>query len=65
MVAPAQLREIGKLLDADDAVVEGGLEALGNSIGQDDSDHDREDVRDLPRQLEDDDGSGHRVGDST
>lgn len=65
VVAPAQLREVGKLLDADDAVVEGGLEALGHGIGQDDSDHDRQDVRDLPCQLEDDDGRGHRVGDST
>lgn len=64
VVPPAQLREVGQLLDADDAVVERGLEALGHGVGQDDGDHDGEDVRDLSRQLEDDDGRGHRVGDS-
>lgn len=65
MVPPAQLREVGQLLDADDAVVEGGLEALGHRVGQDDSNHNGQDVRDLPRQLEDDDGGGHSVGNST
>jgi len=64
VVAPAQLGEVGQLLDADDAVVERGLEALGHGIGQDDGNHDRQDVRNLPRQLEDDDSRGHGVGDS-
>lgn len=63
VVPPAQLGEVGQLLDADDAVVERGLEALGHGVGQDDGDHDGEDVRDLSRQLEDDDSRGHRVGD--
>lgn len=63
MVTPAQLGQVGQLLDPDDGVVEGGLQGLGHGVGQDHRDHHREDVGDLAGQLEDDDGGGHGVGD--
>lgn len=62
---PAQLWQVGQFLDADDAVVERGLQALGHGIGQDHCNHDWQNVRDLARQLEDDDCCGDRVCDST
>lgn len=62
MVTPAQLGQVGQLLDPDDGVVEGGLQGLGHGVGQDHRDHHREDVGDLAGQLEDDDGGGHGVG---
>lgn len=61
MAAPAQLRQVGQLLDADDAVIEGGLQALGNSISQDDGNHDRQNVGNLAGELKDDHSCGHCV----
>lgn len=61
VAAPAQLRQVGQLLDADDAVIEGGLQALGNSVSQDDGDHDRQNVGDLARELKDNHSRGHCV----
>lgn len=63
MVAHPQFRQVRKLLDAYDGVVEGRLERLGHGVGQDHSDHHRQDVGDLPRQFKDDDRRGHGVGD--
>lgn len=63
MVAPAQLGQVGQLLDPDDGVVEGRLQRLGHGVGQDHRYHHRQDVGDLTGQLEDDDGGGDRVGD--
>lgn len=65
MVPPAQLWEVGQLLDPDDGVVQGGLQRLGHGVGQDHRDHHRQDVGDLTRQLEHDDCSGNRVGDGS
>lgn len=63
VVTPAELRQVGQLLDPDDGVVEGRLQWLGHSVGQDHRDHHRQDVGDLTGQFKHDDGSGHRVGD--
>lgn len=63
MVAHAQLGQVGQLLDANDGVVERGLQRLGHGVGQDYSDHHRQDVGDLTRQLEHDHGGGYGVGD--
>lgn len=63
MVSPAQLREVGQLLDPDDGVVEGGLQGLRYGVGQDHRYHHRQDVGDLASQLEHDDRGGNRVGD--
>lgn len=63
MVTPAQLRQVGQLLDADDGVVEGGLQRLGHGVGQDHRDHHGKDVGDLAGQLEHNDGGGDGVGD--
>lgn len=65
MVAPAQLWEVGQLLNPDDGVVERRLQGLGHGVGQDHRDHHRQDVGDLARQLEHDDGRGNRVGDGS
>lgn len=63
VVSPAQLWEVGQLLDPDDGVVEGGLQGLGHGVGQDHCYHHRQDVGDLAGQLEHDDCGGNRVGD--
>lgn len=63
MVSPAQLWEVGQLFDPDDGVVEGRLQGLSHSVGQDYCNHHRQDVGDLARQLEHDDGRGNRMGD--
>lgn len=63
MVSPAEFGEVGQLLDPDDGVVQGGLEGLGHSVGQDHRYHHRQDVGDLASQLEHDDRGGNRVGD--
>ena len=63
VVSPAQLWEVGQLLDPDDGVVEGGLQGLGHGVGQDHRYHHRQDVRDLASQLEHDDCGGNCVGD--
>lgn len=63
VVAPAQLWQVGQLLDPDDGVVEGGLQGLGHGVGQDHRYHHGEDVGDLSGQLEDNDGGGNGVGD--
>lgn len=63
MVTPAQLRQVGQLLDPDDGVVEGGLERLGHGVGQDHRDHHGQDVGDLSGQLEHNDSGGNGVGD--
>lgn len=46
-MAHAQFRKIRKFLDADDGVIQGGLERLGHGVGQDHSNHDGQDVGDL------------------
>lgn len=63
MVTPAQLRQVGQLLDPNDGVIEGGLQRLGNSVGQDHRDHHGKDVGDLSGQLEHNNGGGNGVGD--
>lgn len=63
VVAPAQLGQVGQLLDPDDGVVEGRLQRLGHGVGQDHRYHHRQDVGDLTGQLKDDDGGGDCVGD--
>lgn len=63
VVSPAQLREVGQLFDPDDGVVEGGLQGLRHSVGQDDCYHHWEDVGDLASQLKHNDCSGNCVGD--
>jgi len=62
VVAPAQLRQVGQLLDPDDGVVERRLQRLRHGVGKDHRDHHRQDVGDLAGQLEHDDRRGHRVG---
>lgn len=44
MMSHPQLRQIRELLDANDGVVQRWLERLGHSVGQDHSDHHRQDV---------------------
>lgn len=51
VMSPAELWKVGQLFDPDDGVVEGGLQGLGNSIGQDHRDHYGQDVGDLASQL--------------
>ncbi len=63
VVSPAELWEVGQLLDPDDGVVDGGLQGLGHGVGQDHSYHHRQDVGDLTSQLKHYDGGGNRVGD--
>ena len=63
MVTPAQLGEVRQLLDPDDGVVEGGLQGLGHSVGQDHGYHHWQDVGDLASQLKYNDCSGNCVGD--
>lgn len=63
VVTPAELGQVGKLLDPDDGIVEGRLQWLGHSVGQDHRYHHGQDVGDLTGQFKDDDGSGDRVGD--
>ena len=63
VVSPAQLGEVGQLLDADDGVVQRRLQALRHGVGQDHGDHHGQDVGDLPGQLEHDDRRRDRVRD--
>ena len=63
VVTPAQLGQVGQLLDPDDGVIEGGLQRLGHGVGQDHGDHHGKDVGDLSGQLEHDDSGGDGVGD--
>lgn len=63
MVTPAQLRQVGQLLDPDDGVVEGGLERLGHGVGQDHRYHHGQNVGNLSGQLEHNDSGGNGVGD--
>lgn len=63
VVSPAQLGEVGQLLDPDDGVIEGRLQRLGHGVGQDHRYHHRQDVRDLASQLEHDDCGGNCVRD--
>lgn len=44
MMSHPQLRQIRELLDANDGVVQRWLERLGYGVGQDHSDHHRQDV---------------------
>lgn len=44
MMSHPQLRQIRELLDANDGVVQRWLERLGHGVGQDHSDHHRQDV---------------------
>lgn len=62
-MAHAQLRQIWKFLDADDGVVQRRLKRLGHGVGQDHSDHHRQDVGDLTSQLKHYDRCGYSVGD--
>lgn len=62
VVTPAQLRQVGQLLDPDDRVIEGGLQRLGHGVGQDHRDHHGKDVGDLSGQLKHNDGGGNGVG---
>ena len=39
VVSPAELRQVGQLLDADDGVVDGRLQTLSHSIGQNNRNH--------------------------
>lgn len=64
-MAHAQFGQIRKLLDANDGVVQRRLERLGHRVGQDHSDHHRQDVGDLTGQFEHDDRRGHGVGDGS
>ena len=61
VAAPAELRQVGQFLDSNDTVIEGGLQTLGDSVGQDDGDHDRQDVGNLACELEHDHSRGHCV----
>lgn len=63
VVSPSQLWEIGQLLDPDDGIVEGGLQGLCHRVGEDHGYHHRQDVRDLPSQLEHNHRSGNCMGD--
>lgn len=63
LLAPAQLRQVRKLLDPYDGVVERRLEALGHGVGQNHGDHHGQDVWDLTGQLKDDHRRGHGVCD--
>lgn len=63
VVSPAQLWEVGQLFDPDDGVVEGGLQGLGHSVGQDHCNHHRQDVGYLASQLKHNDCGGNCVGD--
>lgn len=63
MVSPAQLREVGQLLDPDDGIIQGGLQGLGHSVSQNHCYHHWQDVGDLASQLEHDDCSRNSVGD--
>lgn len=63
MMSHPQLRQIRELLDANDGVVQRWLERLGHGVGQDHSDHHRQDVWDLTGQLEHYDRCGYSVGD--
>ncbi|KAF3834162.1 hypothetical protein F7725_025366 [Dissostichus mawsoni] len=60
----AELRQVRQLLDLDDGVVQGGLQALGHHVGQDYCHHHGQDVGDLTCQLKADHCRGYRVSDS-
>lgn len=55
--------QIGQLLHYDGAVVEGGLELLGNSVSNEHGQDDGQDVGNLPRDLKDQQGGGNGVSD--
>lgn len=63
VMAHAKFRQIRKFLDADDGVVQRWLEWLGHCVGQDHSNHHRQDVGNLTSQLKHYDCSGYSVGD--
>ena len=48
------VREVGELLDHDDAVVAGGREEAGDGVGDEHGDQDGDDVSDLAGHLEHD-----------
>lgn len=63
MVTPAQLWEVGQLLDPDKRVVVRRLQRLSHGVGQYNSYYHRQDVGDLTSQLTHNDRSWNGVGD--
>lgn len=63
-MSKAELRQVRQLLDLDDGVVQGGLQALGHHVGQDYCHHHGQDVGDLACQLKADNRRRHSVSHS-